>query len=185
SNYTYLSIYNSSNVDKSFLALFNWETPDKRKYERNFDESEIFDNNNSSYLSWGTQDKIYRATDGEFEIVDFNNKTDEISHFHDCRRVKLESWGEVIYGGTSYFGTIIEYENALTVELSDNTDYTIEEPISRWRVYPRSKNYENHLHVIKDGCIEIYSFNSDYFIDQDNKDFGIKYVNETKQKSYK
>ena len=53
---------------------------------------------------------------------------------------------------------------------------TIPGPITRWRVYPRSMNYENHLHVILDDRIEIYSFNHDYFLSQQEKEIGIQFT---------
>ena len=186
SNYSYLSIYNSSNIANSFLALFNWEVHEnpygkeyERKFEKIIDESEIFLNSNRNKLSWGTQDKIYKAVEGGFEIVKFNNyaKEDEDERiFTKKRRIDLHAWkGEVISGSIAYFGTIIECENALVVALSDGTNITINGPITKWRVYPRSINYENHLHVILEDKIEIYSFNNDYFVDQSSKDLGIIY----------
>lgn len=39
-------------------------------------------------------------------------------------------------------------------------------------------NYENHLHVILDDCIQIYSFNQDYFLSQEQKTIGIQFKNE-------
>ena len=36
-------------------------------------------------------------------------------------------------------------------------------------------NYENHLHVILDDRIEIYSFNHDYFLNQEDKEIGIEF----------
>ena len=59
--------------------------------------------------------------------------------------------------------------------LSDGSYYNIPGEISRVRVFPRSFNYENHLHVIHDNKLEIYSFNNDYFVDQKSKDFGFAY----------
>ena len=45
------------------------------------------------------------------------------------------------------------------------------EPV-RYRVFNRSVNYENQLHVIYEDRLEIYSFNDDYLLDQDSKQFG-------------
>jgi hypothetical protein len=49
-------------------------------------------------------------------------------------------------------------------------------------------NYENHLHVILDDRIEIYSFNHDYFLDQEEKNIGIQFTSEkhkrTRRTSY-
>lgn len=196
SNYTFWSIYNSSLVDNSYLALFNLNEVEndntdlppsrrssepkkfQREYVEQIDELRIFQgktgNNN---LSWGVEDKIYRTTINGFEVVKFNNKPKEGEElFTPIQSLNLQPWkGKVISGGSSYFGTIIECENALVVMLSDGSNYTIEGPITRWRIYPRSLNYQNHLHVIKDDCIEIYSFNQDYFLNQEDKVLGTQY----------
>ncbi len=197
-NYNYWSIYNSSNVGNSYLALFglNEELEKKfgvfafsklkRKFNKIVSEGNIFQDNNelnnSKFLSWGTDDKIYRATGSGFEIVRFKNKPDlnnDEKYFTKIREVNLLPWkGSVIGGGTSYFGTIVECENALVILLSNGENLTIQGPITRWRIYPRSINYQNHLHVIKDDRIEIYSFNQDYFLEQNTKVYGIAHRNE-------
>jgi hypothetical protein len=194
-NYTYWSIYNSSLTESSYMALFDLKKADnavvtdvfdfgKSKFHREFKgeitEKKIFktqgDRNN---LSWGIDDKIYRATDNGFEIVRFRNnpkKDKGEEQFTQLQNLNLQAWkGKVIGGGTSYYGTIVECENALVVLLSNGQSKTIEGPITRWRVYPRSMNYQNHLHVIKDDRIEIYSFNQDYFLDQNEKLIGLEH----------
>jgi hypothetical protein len=194
-NYAYWSIYNSSNVDKSYMALFSLSQTESeneiadvfpsnkpyiREYQEIVNDDKIFGTENiGKYLSWGVQDKIYRATDFGFEIVKFNNKPKEYdgeSYFEPIQTINLHPWkGKVIDGGTAYFGTVVECENALVVMLSNGESTTIEGPVTRWRVYPRSFNYENQLHVIKDDKIEIYSFNQDYFLNQKDKLVGIQY----------
>ncbi|SFN21916.1 hypothetical protein SAMN05428949_1983 [Chitinophaga sp. YR627] len=193
-NYSYLSIYNTSLIDSSYLAVFKWNLHDdnfssKRRAKRRFDgtipEEELFGQRvNDQYLSWGVQDKIYRATDFGFEIVKFDNGTANNGPFwRQLDSVHLKPWkGRVIGGGAAYFGTIIECENALVIMLSNGEILTITGPITRWRVYPRSNNYENQLHVILDDRIEIYSFNHDYFVNQEHKDFGIEYTPEAHSK---
>ncbi|MBL7690599.1 MAG: hypothetical protein JNM41_03325 [Flavipsychrobacter sp.] len=203
-NYTFWSIYNTSLVDGSYMALFDLHEIDdnaegdlmiqstfsssrrnrksrfKREFRREINENAIFNNNDrSQHLSWGVDDKIYRAVDNGFEIVKFKNSPDTDqgeSYFTRLRQVDLHPWkGKVIGGGTSYYGTIVECENALVVLLSNGASVTIEGPITRWRIYPRSLNYQNHLHVIKDDRIEIYSFNQDYFLQQNQKVIGLEY----------
>jgi hypothetical protein len=188
SNYAYLSIYNSSIADASFMALFKWNTKKdenqkdvyQRDFSKNVNENEIFNSEERhGYLSWGVEDKIYRATNNGFEIVRFNNYANEEKGEKKFTRIgntNLHEWkGKVINGGTAYFGNIVECENALVVMLSDGSSYTIPGPITRWRVYPRSRNYENHLHVILDDRIEIFSFNQDYFLNQKEKGLGIEF----------
>jgi len=188
SNYSYLNIYNSSLIDESFLSMFKWNTfkdrGDNERYRRDYDKTisakEIFKNNsNTKHLSWGIEDKIYRAKNGGFEVIKYINSAnpekgeEKFKRLHD---INLQSWkGKVINGGTAHFGNIIECENALVIAQSDGNTFTIPGPITRWRVYPRSLNYENHLHVILDDRIEIYSFHHDYFLSQTDKSIGIQF----------
>ncbi|MDR2147705.1 MAG: hypothetical protein LBE91_14725 [Tannerella sp.] len=186
SNYSYLNIYNTSLVDKSFLAMFKWNINQEKKplrdYEKDINDQEIFNiKNTQHFISWGIEDKIYRATDIGFEIIKYNNYTKEEGEerFTRLESINLQEWkGKIINGGTSYFGNIVECENALVVAQSDGNCVTIPGPITRWRVYPRSLNYENHLHVILDDRIEIYSFNHDYFLNQREKKIGIQFTQE-------
>ena len=188
SNYSYLNIYNTSVVDKSFLAMFKWNTfKDKENrdhYRRDFDKTiygeNIFKNKSSkNYLSWGIEDKIYKAKEGGFEVIKFINSANPEKgeeKFKKLQDINLQAWkGNVINGGTAHFGNIIECENALVIVQSDEETFTIPGPITRWRVYPRSLNYENHLHVILDDKIEIYSFHHDYFVNQTEKKIGIQF----------
>ncbi|RNI31957.1 hypothetical protein EFA69_05470 [Rufibacter immobilis] len=191
SNYSYLNIYNTSLIKESFLATFKWSAKlnptGQKDISRNFEEK-ITDkflfktNSNQHFVSWGIADKIYKARNGGFEIIKFNNYANEEKgeeKFQILTSLNLQAWkGEVTNGGTAYFGNIVECENALIVILSNNQTITIPGPITRWRVYPRSINYENHLHVILDESIDIYSFNQDYFLNQEEKAIGIQFRNE-------
>jgi len=191
SNYSYLNIYNTSLIENSFLVIFKWNiTKDRnqkdkplRDYDTNINDQQIFNvKNKGHFISWGIEDKLYKATEGGFEIIKYNNyanKDKGEETFTRLKTVNLHAWkGKVINGGTAYFGNIVECENALVVIQSDGRYLTIPGPITRWRVYPRSMNYENHLHVILDDRIEIYSFNHDYFLNQQDKEIGIQFTAE-------
>ena len=187
SNYSNLDIYNTSFVDKSFLAMFKWnlskEKQPLRDYDKNINDQEIFNfKNTQHFISWGIEDKIYRATEGGFEIIKYNKYAKEKKgekRFIRLESINLQAWkGKIINGGTSYFGNIVECENALVIVQSDGNCLTIPGPITRWRVFPRSLNYENHLHVILDDRIEIYSINHDYFLNQKDKKIGIQFAQE-------
>ncbi|MBJ7427339.1 MAG: hypothetical protein JHD28_00030 [Bacteroidia bacterium] len=198
SNYTFLSIYNTSLVNNSFIALFKWNLGKEnlmsfipsRDFDKTVNDKEIFKTqSNRHYVSWGIEDKLYKATDLGFEIIKFNNyakpeKGEDV--FTRLANVNLHPWkGQVINGSTAYFGNIIECENALIVLQSDKQSLTIPGPITRWRVYPRSMNYENHLHVILEDRIEIYSFNQDYFLNQEDKEIGIQFKAEKHRRTAK
>ncbi|MDP1622631.1 MAG: hypothetical protein Q8M08_09880 [Bacteroidales bacterium] len=200
-NYSYLNIYNTSLVEDSFLAMFKWNmvigegNREKalRDFDTEIDDKTIFNiKSKKHFISWGIEDKIYKAIDGGFDVIKFNNYTNSEKgekRFTRLKRVNIQAWkGKIINGGTAYFGNIVECENALIVAQSDGKYLTIPGPITRWRVYPRSMNYENHLHVILDDRIEIYSFNHDYFINQEDKELGIQFRSEkhfrTRRTSY-
>lgn len=183
-DYSFLSIYNSSLAGDSFLSYFTWKDQNRRsKPERiqkeEFNETNIFNSDftNQSYLSWGSHEKIYRAVPGGLEMVRFNNyaKPGE-AIFSQTKFIPLQPWkGKVLSAYIAYFGTVLHCENAVVVMLSDGSYYNIPGEVSRVRIFPRSLNYENHLHLIHDDRLEIYSFNNDYFVDQKNKDFGFAY----------
>jgi hypothetical protein len=100
----------------------------------------------------------------------------EDSAFQHLESIGFDSMhGSIISGGIAYFGIIIEYEDALSVLCSDDTLITFPEAVARWKVYPRSKRYENHLHIIYEDRFVVYSFNHDYFVDQADKLKGIQY----------
>ncbi|NID13361.1 hypothetical protein [Fibrivirga algicola] len=190
SNYTFLSLYNSSLVSKSFMVKFKWnikedELTGRKSYTRNFEknvyEDVIFDESaDKKSISWGVGDKIFRASSNTFEVVKYLYKPKAYKgeqSFSKLKSVEFAPWkGDVIAGSTSSFGTIVECENALVILLSDNNFFTIEGPITRWRTYPRSLNYQNHLHVILEDRIDIYSFNQDYFQKQGTKIMGIEHI---------
>lgn len=182
-DWTFHSIYGSSHIDKSVMARFNKQYYDdvnrQKKFRREFDklifDDEIFDN---SGYSWGTRDKLYQAATGLVRIVKYNpsRTRDSAGEFESLGQIELEPWkGVVISGGTGLFGTVIECENAIVVIMSNEEIFTIPgEPVN-WRVFPRSLNYENQLHVVFDSRLEVYSFNQDYLVDQKSKKAGTEF----------
>lgn len=183
-DYSFLSIYNSSLAGDSFMSYFTWNDEVKRKRPERvkrdeFSEKKIFETAEvkNSYLSWGSNEKIYRAVDGGLEVVRFNNYAKRGEPiFSGTKFIPFQPWkGKVLSAAVAYFGTVLHCENAVVVMLSDGSFYNIPGEISRVRIFPRSLNYENHLHVIHEDKLEIYSFNSDYFVDQKTKDFGFAY----------
>ncbi len=190
SNYSRLSIYNSSSVENSCMALFEWIQTGQRAdgrpaYQRSFSKSVISDTEifeGASKLSWGSGDKIYREGKGKLDVVRFNqfiNKESdiEIPRFEHLKSIEFKpTLGKVISGGVANFGTIIELMNGIIIEQSNDKTFKISEPITRWRIYPRSKLYTNHLHLILEDRFVVYSFNHDFFIDQKSKVFGTEYT---------
>ena len=82
---------------------------------------------------------------------------------------------EVIGGSTAYFGNIIEFIDSLWVLRSDGQIMRVNKPVTQWRIFPRSINYENQLHIVLNDSLDIYSFNHDYFISQADKTMGLAF----------
>lgn len=198
SNWSFSSIYSSSDVKESFMSAFCWEEDNtennhifinevlknkgdkKLSFKGNFLDKDIFKNSQPKRLSWGGNEKLYRVNDNGLDVVTFTQtllKTgEESSPFSEVNNIEFQAWkGRIIAGGTANFGTIVQCEFALVVLLSNGSYYNIPGEVTRWRVYPKSHRYENHLHVIFEDRIDIYSFNNDYFVDQDKKHLGMKY----------
>jgi hypothetical protein len=186
-NWAFFSIYGSSHVGDGFLADFkmtrseqssspsNEEGSDSRALKSIIGARDIF---GQSGYSWGTKDKLCQAQDGRVTIVGYNPyREEEEKRLRPLGTIELLPWkGNVVAGGTALFGTIIECENAIVVVPSDGEPVAIPgEPVN-WRVFPRSKHYENLLHIIYDNRIEIFSFNQDYFVDQKTKRSGIRFT---------
>ncbi len=191
-NWLYYSIYGSSNVEGGKLADFKQVDDEdisedelfktiyssrgnskKRKLNKVFTDKKLFLNSGSGY-SWGNQDKIFIANDNQISILKYK-PWDHENKFTALNTLNLHAWkGQVISAATALFGTVIECENAIVVLPTEGDPITIPgEPIN-WRIFTRSKNYENQLHIIYDDRLEIYSFNHDYFVDQDEKVLGIR-----------
>ncbi len=144
----------------------------ERKLNKIIDADEVF--NHHGY-SWAGKDKIYNIGANELNVT----------VYHPYRRVKPKltpfaginhstSPESIISADVSSFGAIVEYQDQLTVYLSDGNQFNIMGEVINWRVLPRSKFYENQLHVIFEDHLAIFSFNQDYFVDQNRKMFGMK-----------
>jgi len=194
SNYSFLSVFSSSYVEESYMALFNWKpinplrlnTTGKRevKVYRDFDEvigqQGIFGDSSESEISWGIDDKIYSIKGDILTILKFNNAANVEkgdTYYQTLESVKLPAnIGQIVGAGSSYFGNVLEFTKGVMVLRSDGNVTVIPDEVIRWRVYPRSKNYMNHLHLLYDDRLEIYSFNHDALVNQVTKKIGIEYI---------
>jgi hypothetical protein len=184
STWAFSSIFNTSDVDASFLVGNYWTNDIQGRRLNNgniYELSEIFEDITPEGFSWAENEKIYYAQNGQIKIVRFNQQNtspnSDASPFNpvSIENIEMLAAENIIMADTAKFGAIIEDFNGLTILRSDGETYRIDGNISRWRIYPRSKRYENHLHIILDDRIEIYSFNHDYFVEQRTKKFGIEH----------
>lgn len=196
-DWAFNSVFGSSHLGNGFLAHFdvkevkdlpNVGEMDAEQYEHKFfgrgerpfrklqsvrDANEIFQGQG---YTWAFYDKLYQAERGVIRICRYRPWADEDEEIiTQLGEVRLADWkGQVVSAGVAVFGTIIECENAVVVLGSDGENQTIPGEPVRWRAFPRSRNYENHLHLIYEDRLQIWSFNHDYFVDQKEKKMGVK-----------
>ncbi len=179
-DWNYYSIYSSSHIGGGALASYRKYSSDILDYGRELeciiDESKIF--NNRGY-SWGSRDKLCLAKSGEVHIVRYKPWLERIEEkLEHLGVVKISGWkGDVVSGAIGLFGSIIECDNCIIIATTDGSIYNFPGEPVRWRVFTRSKYYTNHLHIIYDDGLTIYSFNHDYFVDQNQKMLGVKHCN--------
>jgi len=175
-SWAFYSIYGSSHLSGGGLASFTKTTQDdtfKREFTGLVTDHDIF---SETGYSWGHQDKLCLAKSGSIQVVKYQPwAQDKLTAIGS---IDIDLWkGEPVSGRVALFGTIVEYENALVIVPSGQGPIVTlrGEPVN-WRVFPRSKQYENQLHVIYTDYLEILSFNHDYFLDQADKISGITYL---------
>lgn len=191
-DWSYQSIFGSAPGASGFLASYKREKISDTKYIRIADRvvssDEIFQGEG---VSWGCKDKIFNFKDGSLAVKKYDPRlgTSEIVGVRDPKIPEqqfldrgthnvsgpgvLTSVDDIVSTATAPFGSVVETHDGLQVIRSDNLfDFIPGEPVS-WRVFPRSDNYGNQLHIIYDGHIEIRTYVHDYFVDQAKKWAGI------------
>lgn len=168
----------------------------KREFQQLISSDEIFPRNglfstveqedNQSNIhsdvtfAWGVQDKICLASKNSIRLARYTAKMNH-QKFKDLGSVDVNLGNEIVSADSSFFGVVIEKENGLLVITSSLENYFLEgEPVN-WRVFPKSRNYTNQLHVIYDNALHIHCFTHDYFVDQTTKKLGITVATKKKQ----
>lgn len=182
--WSYASIVGSDHAQSLFVAAFSRvrEASDNRrsrKKVRQFDRviasEELFTGNigSRSHIEWGAKDRLYRYVDGHFDVL-CNNSNGAVS-FARLEGQQIEFRFDLdtfVAVRVAPFGSVLEFDDGILVLL--NSGELLEfpgEPVN-WRVYPRSMNYLNHLHLIYEDRMEVVAFTSDYLTPPDRRRFG-------------
>ena len=193
-HYNYSNIFNSSLKGDSFLVYNSREEQEPLPGLYSFVSKEIdrskahvfYEDNilkmKKGGIGWGFNDRIYYSSGKSVSAVRFAgyDKDDMFQILKEDVSIKGAPNDMIVNAAVAYFGNIIEYISKLVVLQSDDDVLEITEPITRWRVFPRSTNYENQLHVILDDCICIYGFMHDYTANTWEKVMGSYYHSRTK-----
>ena len=188
-DWVFQSMFAGSTIDGAHLVSRYWERHDRSEFASDrqyvlrdggtYPISEINGALDSPGASWAFAEKIYTADEQRLTSTQYTQH--EITEGIGKASVALgelalnESHGRPIEGKAGVFGTVVEFDRGLQVVLSNEEQISITGPVTRWRTYPRANNYENHLHVILDNCLEVFAFFTDFFEDQDQKKFGVKF----------
>ncbi|MCT7555347.1 hypothetical protein [Aliarcobacter butzleri] len=172
SNYNNFDLYNISAIGESELFSFDLGVNFKKEKLHNYKLKEIimnvyneseerlyFNNYDTNIISWMHKNKIYRIVgDNEIKVYSYDKNNHNIQFKKEETLYFQAQKGKILRGHSTSFGNVIECENALVVNFSIDDYLNIySEPI-QWRVYPNSKAYLNHLHVIFDDYLEIFKF---------------------------
>lgn len=155
-----------------------------RVIDRVYEESEMFSSMSRPGVAWGAREKMYRLDSKGITVSNYsrgkkqgpskttNGKTEK------SKKPSFEGFGyikndfsieEFVSAGTAPFGTVLEFDEHITVIRSDGfTDHFVGEPV-QWRIFPRSSNYSNQLHIIYEDYMLVVSFVHDYFVNQAEK----------------
>lgn len=179
-HWAYYSIFGSSLKGPGFLAAYR-KIGGSREPERQLEgiilDSELFDEDDeySESYSWAAQDKICLIHNGSIKVAKYKPSAPEPEdRFRLLGTIPLERHGEdIVTARVALFGTVVELDSSIVVIASDSSTFHVAgEPVS-WRVFPRSRHYENHLHICYEDRLEILSFNHDYQVPQSTKLSGI------------
>lgn len=173
--WAFYSIFGSSLKGPGVLAAYQKKAESdyvrRREFNRLIPDEEIFFGfeEPAGKYSWASQDKICQAADGSIRIAKYQPWKED-NPIESLGSLSLEHDGQALVSAkVALFGTVVELESSLVVLSSNGDRHAIAgEPIS-WRVFPRSRHYENHLHVIYEDRLDILSFNHDYLLDQQMK----------------
>lgn len=111
-------------------------------------------------MTWSWNNNFYIAEEHKLKVYEYVSATepmrlrDEVQFFH---------WkGDFISAGSSLCGTVVELDNAICLfeDLHREDGHcTITGPVTRWRMYPRSKEFPGHVHIIFDDRMDIVVMN--------------------------
>lgn len=195
-SWAYHCIYASSTSGGGCLAEFTKESIDPREnegrqYQRipygTYDTRDLLGKDG---YSWCCDNRVCIATNRS-NVFTYNYQTPRKNRHDLCNeigqlRFGRPKYGEFVSGATTVFGTVLEFDEGLCVVHTEESEKTsiAEEPVN-WRVFPRSKFYQNQLHVVFDDRLEILSFNHDCFIKQSGKLAGSLPMREMDKSEYK
>lgn len=154
-NFCSPGIYADSSVGESYLLV-----KDDGRYDSIIRATELYPRACGSQITWCWDDNFFMAEDHMLKVYKFissvrpMNLEGEIQFFY---------WkGDFVSAGSSQCGTVVELDNAVCLFedwAKEEGHTTIMGPVTRWRMYPRSKEFSSHVHIIFDERLDIVVMN--------------------------
>ena len=73
------------------------------------------------------------------------------------KSVASEFFARLFSARSASFGSVAEAGESLLVLSESGIEHVTTKPVS-WRVFPRAKNFVNHLHVVRDDALRIFAY---------------------------
>jgi len=182
-NWVWMHMYAGGPEPTGGLAQFDREDPMKRHAQLIFvkfeSSTELFGENG---FSWAQGDRICMLSKDRLLIVRFRDRhtRQDFSPLEARSESETDTLGDPIAAAVGVFGLAVEYDTKLRVVLSNGSTIELEPP-ARWRVFPRSNFYENHIHFIQDDHLEVAAFVQDAEVQQGTKLVGVPYRRPVRQ----
>lgn len=109
--------------------------------------------------SWFAGEKLFYLTDSMGVGFVLRSELEQARSANTNNIRQIDEADSIIASRTASFGTVIELENSLKV-LGRESIYSLDDEFTTWRVFPRSRNFANQLHVIKDQQISVLALES-------------------------
>lgn len=154
------------NVPSNFYSRLNQlkrQSPNTIKIENNNQASIIY--------SWMAGRKLFSVlSNGKVAVKDINLLQDTV--VSNTSRLELPIPSQVLSVRSGMFGAVIEVGDNLLSLTNSGLDLISQRPVS-WRVFPRAKNYLNHLHIVENEYLAIRA----YFVsnENDSDEYGISF----------
>ena len=108
---------------------------------------------NQNYInSWVFDDKVYLFGE-DLKLYEYTE--DRINPVTQVD-TNQKSIGTIIDSAKTHFGIV--FEDLDSLYLFDSNIHTLSNNVTNWRTYPKSRNYQNHIHLIEDDYMTIQIF---------------------------
>ena len=143
-------------INQDHLKLLT-DTIEKNKYFKTVKDEEPTEyeipNSTQKYInSWVFEDKIYLFGE-DLNLYEYHlNNINKVSEVDTSQK----SIGSIIDSAKTHFGLV--FEDIENLYLQNSSINILSNNVTNWRTYPKSKNYQNHIHYIENDNLTIQIF---------------------------